>query len=763
MMFKTAFRLAILLLTIGILSRGSLAADKVKWEPVGLSGGGSMFCGAYSPLDHKLIMMNSDMSNVFLSHDGGHTWEMINQSQLRDTTRCNPAFHPTDVNVIFAAQAGAGLKVSRDKGVTFQQVQSVPKDAKGHFIELRGQIAIDPGQPDRMMIGDDSGVLLSNDGSKSWTRCEGPAGLTLGFHFDQTSPAAKRTIFAATTQGVWRSDDSGRTWKALGAPIAGRKIMAFAGGSNAKSATAIIYCSVEATAEGDKYVGGVFRSSDRSATWENVMTEGINKDTKPGDQWAEHSVDQYLYVLTTDVNPKIVYAVDTGAGAAPPHAGSVYRSDDAGKSWRSVFQPNPRFKSFNVTDKDYWVAKSGNYFVGTPHSATIDPVNPDRLMRTQSNLLLTDDGGKSWSYGNARQTAKTADVPTFECTGIVVTTAHRYYADPAEPTRRYICYTDIGFAVSRDSDKSWSWWGKSATPWGNTTYELAFDPKVPGKVWAACSGVHDIPNANIVQENHKDSLGGGGVCVSTDHCDTWTAVPTVPKTGGLPADPVVSIVMDPKSPVGNRTLYASSWHNGVYKSVDDGKTWAKTGAFGNPKRMYPCQIVLHDDGTLFVVSTGRKHGGTYITDGPGVYRSKDAGKTWELANKGQAFAWPKDITVDPKDSKIIYVGAANAGQDQDGLWRTTDGGATWTRILRAGHEHFGSYLHPHRPGWIYATLCESPDQCGLYLSKDNGKTFKPMMGLPFSNVQRVTVDPNNDDAIYVSTFGGSVFHGPAQE
>jgi hypothetical protein len=61
------------------------------------------------------------------------------------------------------------------------------------------------------------------------------------------------------------------------------------------------------------------------------------------------------------------------------------------------------------------------------------------------------------------------------------------------------------------------------------------------------------------------------------------------------------------------------------------------------------------------------------------------------------------------------------------------------------------------------TLGEDAAIAGLYLSKDNGKTFDPMMGLPFSNVVRVTVDPANDDAIFVSTFGGSVFHGPAQE
>jgi hypothetical protein len=61
------------------------------------------------------------------------------------------------------------------------------------------------------------------------------------------------------------------------------------------------------------------------------------------------------------------------------------------------------------------------------------------------------------------------------------------------------------------------------------------------------------------------------------------------------------------------------------------------------------------------------------------------------------------------------------------------------------------------------TLCEGAPGPGLWLSRDNGATFKPMAGLPFSNAQRVVADPANDAAIFVTTFGGSVWHGPAEE
>jgi photosystem II stability/assembly factor-like uncharacterized protein len=353
---------------------------------------------------------------------------------------------------------------------------------------------------------------------------------------------------------------------------------------------------------------------------------------------------------------------------------------------------------------------------------------------------------------------KNGPLPTWLCDGLVVTTAWNYYVDPFKPDRRYIGYTDIGFAISDDHDKSWEF-VQPRVPSGknggsNTTYQLAFDPKTPGKIWGAFSGTHDIPGGNVVQGGHKD-IYGGNVSVSTDYGEHWTMC-----NEGLPDKGVISILMDPKSPVDNRTLYCSVWGNGVYKSVDDGKTWAKTstglGDPEHPEYMYPCKIVLHEDGTLFVLLTGRKiNNSYYIEKEPGVYRSTDGAKTWELVNKSQFWPWPMDVTVDPKDSKIIYVGTSNAKEVKGGLFRTTDGGATWTQLLE--ETRFGGYLHPNRPGWIYATMD------GLWLSKDNGKTFSELKGCPFRGSTRVMVDPADDDVIYVSTFGGSVWRGPASE
>jgi hypothetical protein len=129
---------------------------------------------------------------------------------------------------------------------------------------------------------------------------------------------------------------------------------------------------------------------------------------------------------------------------------------------------------------------------------------------------------------------------------------------------------------------------------------------------------------------------------------------------------------------------------------------------------------------------------------------------------GLPLGWPKDFAVDPRDSRIVYLGAADVPDwEQSGLYRTKDGGKTWTRILRKGTEHFGAAVNPAN-GWIYATLCEEAPESGLYLSKDDGTTWAPFTDLPFSNIMRIRFDPAGPGSMYVTTFGGSVWHGPVE-
>jgi photosystem II stability/assembly factor-like uncharacterized protein len=728
----------------------------VRWEPVGLSGGGAMFTPAISPCDGKLMMVNCDMSAAYVSTDGGANWRMIHYSQLRSSTQCRPAFHPTDRDTVFAASGWSGLRISRDRGEHFEPIGNLLGD-------LRGEIAIDPGSPERMLAGAAKDVWLSRDGGKTWQKCAGPRGEAVGFHFDQTSTPQMRTCFAATTEGIWGSDDGGSTWAEKSSGLPWRDLRHFCGGSNSKDKVCYLYCVIPSKVENGRYAGGVYRSTDRGQTWQSAMGTGLNIDTKAADQWAMNDVAQYHRVLTTNVRPLTVYAFNANTGVQPPHHTAAYRSDDGGETWRATFYPDPRYKPFNV-QQDYVTAGVGQFYQDVPTGVAIDPSDPNHVIQVDGGrLYVTNDGGETWTLGHTRlagQQDPPAKDANWVCNGLVVTTTWNYYIDPFQPQRHYICYTDIGFARSLDTGRTWKWWAiQDRAPWSNTCYELAFDPDVPGKVWGAFSDVHDVPNANIISGRHR-SEGPGGVCVSTDFGATWQV-----SNAGLPVAPTLSVVLDPRTPAGSRTLYASIFGKGVYKSVDDGKNWQQASAgLGSADNMRTCRLQLHPDGTLFVLITAMRQGGRYLPDGVGLYRSKDGAKTWQLVNAAKALLWPKDFTADPADSRIIYIGAADAGGNKEGgLYRSPDGGKTWTLLARKGPEHFGAYLHPKRHGWIYMTLTEGAPGAGLWLSKDDGATWTAMAGVPFANAQRVAFDPADDSVIYVTTFGGSVWRGPAAE
>ncbi len=136
---------------------------------------------------------------------------------------------------------------------------------------------------------------------------------------------------------------------------------------------------------------------------------------------------------------------------------------------------------------------------------------------------------------------------------------------PLDP-RLMMVNCDMGAAyVSRDAGRTWIWQGPSL-PWKNTAYALAFDPAVPGRLWAALSNTHDIPNDNVIGGRHRVIMQGG-VAVSNDFGVSWKKV-------DLPAAPALSVVFDPTSPPDRRVLYASLFEKGVYKSSNGGKTWA---------------------------------------------------------------------------------------------------------------------------------------------------------------------------------------------
>jgi photosystem II stability/assembly factor-like uncharacterized protein len=705
-----------------------------------------MFMPAISPADPRLMLLGCDMSGSYRSTDGGKSWELIHYRQLSNTTAVRPIWHPTNSSIAFAASGRRGpLKMTTDWGKTWNVLPRGPAVVTA--------IGVDPSQPDLMVVGGGGELWRSIDGGKTWKWGRRYRGQVVGIHFDQASPPRDRTCFAATDRGILRSDDRGESWREIDGGLAAGKILSFAGGSTRQNNTCVLYCSIETREVNGRIEGGIYRSEDRGGTWSQAMGPGIDLQAQAEDGDVRRPA-QYEFVLTTDVDPSRVY---TSRGSD----GKVFRSDDRGATWRQILFQSMKRPGFNV-GPNYLIDERGGG--GDVISGIgINPADPDLVIVADwMDCYITRDGGKTWEAAHTRS----ADEPgrrgkgmRWVHTGLVVTTVWNYYLDPFEPKRHYIAYTDIGYARSTDAGKTWYW--RAGKPLRNTTYELAFDPEIPGTIWAAFADLHDIPNDNVIVGRHYFPGASGGVGISADFGVTWKDT-----SKGLPAKPMTSVVVDPRSRRGSRTLYASAFEAGVFKSADGGRTWSKASSgLGAPGvNVRACRIILHADGTLFCVVTALRKNRQFVADGPGLYRSVDGGESWEWINRSRPLLWPKDYDVDPRDSGTIYLGASDAGpgNEEGGLYKTSDGGRTWDRIARKGGDCFGATVDPRKPDWVYLCINEGGEGPGLWLSQDAGRTWKAVEGIPFRNAQRITFNPKDDSIIYVSTFGSSVWRGPAE-
>jgi hypothetical protein len=227
---------------------------------------------------------------------------------------------------------------------------------------------------------------------------------------------------------------------------------------------------------------------------------------------------------------------------------------------------------------------------------------------------------------------------------------------------------------------------------------------------------------------------GGGVWKTRNGGATWQPVfdkEGVSSIGAIALDPSNDDVVwvgtgetNPRNDV--------SFGTGLYKSNDGGKTWNSTGL---EKTLQISSIVV-DPGNPNHVVVGAM--GDFFADSPdrGVYITDDGGKTWRnTLNLGQQ-SGVSDMAADPKDPKVLYAGmwqfrrkpwTFTSGGPDDGLFKSTDGGATWTRLTGHGLPEgitgrIGVAVAPSDPKRVYA-LIESKDGI-LWRSDDAGATWK---------------------------------------
>ena len=200
--------------------------------------------------------------------------------------------------------------------------------------------------------------------------------------------------------------------------------------------------------------------------------------------------------------------------------------------------------------------------------------------------------------------------------------------------------------------------------------------------------------------------------------------------------------------------------HGVYKTTDGGTTWTlKNG--GLPERPFAWRLTQAAGGRLYLVVARRSENGRLGDAGDGaVYASDDGAEHWTRLPLPAGTNGPNAITVDSRDDRRLYLAAWGVTQpDGDtggGIFISTDAGLSWRATFDAA-QHVYDVTEDPRTGTLYACGFDQ----GAWRSDDRGEHWQRLRGYDFKWGHRVIPDPASPDRVYITTFGGSVWHGPA--
>ncbi|HET9407345.1 MAG TPA: glycoside hydrolase [Candidatus Sulfotelmatobacter sp.] len=295
----------------------------------------------------------------------------------------------------------------------------------------------------------------------------------------------------------------------------------------------------------------------------------------------------------------------------------------------------------------------------------------------------------------------------------------------------------------------------------------------------AAVGVPQHPNVFYV------GAVNGGVWKSDDYGRTWN-----PIFDDQPTQSIGAIAVAPSDP---NIVYVASGEglhrpdlsvgNGIYKSIDGGKTWAHLG-LRDGQQIPALAVDPRNPDHLFAAVLGHPYGPSKER---GIYRSLDGGQNWEKVIAKDENTGGSDVQIDPTNPDVVYASMweAREGPWEDnnefngtngGLFKSTDGGATWHQLKNGLPQNFSQIyvaIAPSDPRRLYATLGMSDGKLAVYRSNDAGESWaqatddpRPAGRIGGGDLPIPRVDPKNPDVVYCastvtmrSTDGGKTWAG----
>ncbi len=631
----------------------SATFGSLSWRNVGPWRGGRAAAGAGIPDQPMTYFAGYTGGGLWRTDDAGGNWRNISDGFFRTSTIGAIAVAPSDANVLFVGTGehsirgqsstyGDGVYKSTDQGRTWTHVGlAATRQISAVRIHPKNpDVVYVAAQGDRWKGSAERGIYRTTDGGKSWTLVLKGENATSGasdLSMDATNP---RILYAA----MW--DHQRTPW------------MVRSGGAGS----------------------GIWKSLDGGDTWTR-LSEGLPK------------LVGKIGVSVSPANSDRVYAI------VEAENGGVFRSDDAGKTWRQ-------------TTGDRLVQSRSWYYM----NISADPKNAEIVWVSNAPLLRSIDGGRTFQ-----------NVPATHGDN------HGVWINPTD-SRYMINFNDGGVPISLDAGKSWSTQDNQPT---SQFYHVAVDDAMPYKLYG---GQQD--NSSVIIKSRTDD---GSIDVRD-----WDAGPGCESA---------NMGVDAKNP---RYIYGGCYqgivdeldlNNGLRRSIMPWPEMNLTEPTDKTKYRYnwtaPLFVSQHDGKTVY-------HGGNVL------FRTTDRGQSWTpispdltrndktrqgwgggpITNEGaggEVYGTIVVIQESKHDAKTIYVGT------DDGLIQMTrDGGGSWKNITPAA---WGDGLvneievSPFDPATVYVAFRK--DRVGdmsahIYRSTDYGTTWTRLVnGLPANEPVRV--------------------------
>ena len=674
---------------------------------------------------------------------------------------------PGDVSTYYVAGAAGGIAKTTNGGTTFKQIfdkQSVASI---------GAIAIAPSDPNVVYVGTGEGnprnsasfgdgIYKSMDAGNTWTHLG--LGDTEKIARIVIDPRDPNTVYACALGHEWGPNDERGLFKTIDGGKSWRKVLyknTLTGCSDVDidpTNANIVYAGLYSFRRWAWYFesgGGetaLYKSVDGGLTW-NKLSRGLPKT----------AMDR-IGISVSRSEPNVVYAITEAKDE-----GELYRTDDAGESWRVVNKdPNINFRPFYYSD------------------IRVDPSNPNKIFSLSGGLFLSEDGGR-----------------TFQRIGNGVHGDHQaMWIDPLMP-KRVLGGSDGGWHVSMDGGRSWD--VVNTIPF-TQFYHVNYDMQEPYHV---CGGL---------QDNHhwcgpSNSLSFQGIrkpdWVTFSFGDGFFAVPDIASPwlvysasqGGnivitdLRTGDERSIHPDPNrvgsagdglefhkyrfnwnapialSPFNPKTVYFGG--NVLFKTTNYGQSWqvispdlstndkAKQKSSGGPVVVDNTAAEFHS--TLLSIAPSPRDSNLIWagTDDGNVQLTRDGGKSWTNVIRNvpglAPNAWIATVEASPSDPAVAYF-AASHHQDNDYtpyFFKTTDYGRTWKKIT-AGMPAKG-WAHVIREDPRNRNLLYAGTENGVYASWNGGDRWVSIRDeLPAVPIRDLRVHSRDNDLI-IATHGRGMY------